>query len=295
MNEIVTKKREELLLLVHQHMAHNPAVQAVVVTGSVATGFARPDSDIDAVVFLDPVDHYIVPAESKWEIGTDRFHSIFSPDLEGKQIAQFEFKRLDLAEWKKDSPIWTEPMRALLKEGWIAYDPSGFVTKLIEERTAYTEQVRQKKLDEAILHIDQNLDQEKATKRWRSLPPIVAHNRLSSAYKYLVQAIFAYNGRWRPWHNREMAVMLNLPWLPDNFSERIFQGSYASSMDEVGYLSRLSALIGLFDDLQKRLIADGLYSKDILNEAFIRANDTPGMAWNMTEWNREFMERRIKE
>ncbi len=47
-------------------LAREPAVQAVIGIGSIASGLARADSDIDAVVFLDPFDAYIIPAEFVW-------------------------------------------------------------------------------------------------------------------------------------------------------------------------------------------------------------------------------------
>lgn len=46
--------------------------------GSVATGAARADSDIELVLFMDPVNLHLVPAEAIWAPGTDTFHSIFA-------------------------------------------------------------------------------------------------------------------------------------------------------------------------------------------------------------------------
>ena len=54
------------MTFVERELAPEMAVRGVVVTGSVASGLARPDSDIDAIVFLDPFDWYVIPAESCW-------------------------------------------------------------------------------------------------------------------------------------------------------------------------------------------------------------------------------------
>ena len=63
MNQIVEQKRHQILGFIEAHLAPYPEVQAVIVTGSVATGLARPDSDIDAVIFLNPLELYVVPAD----------------------------------------------------------------------------------------------------------------------------------------------------------------------------------------------------------------------------------------
>lgn len=57
------EKRTALLNFVDSVLAPEPAIQAVVGIGSIASGLARPDSDIDAVALFDPLDPYIVPAE----------------------------------------------------------------------------------------------------------------------------------------------------------------------------------------------------------------------------------------
>jgi predicted nucleotidyltransferase len=71
-------------------------VQGVLVVGSVAAGTARNDSDIDAVVFFDPLDLYIVPAESIWREADGSFHSIFVDDTDIQENGlQVDLKRLN--------------------------------------------------------------------------------------------------------------------------------------------------------------------------------------------------------
>jgi hypothetical protein len=120
---------------------------------------------------------------------------------------------------------------------------------------------------------------------------VIAHDRLQAAYEYLVQALFAYNRRWRPWRSREMSSLLALPWLPDGFANRVPGALSASSLDYAGYMSRVDSLRGLFQDLSNRLVADGEYGDDVIGEAFVRGHDEPGRAWNMDEWNRMHAER----
>ena len=286
------QKRQDLLTFVERALKPDPAVQVVIGIGSLAMGLARPDSDIDAVVFLDPFDWYVVPAEFTWRPADGTFHSIFSQEawVESEGV-QFDLARFDLARWSDPAYTWPEGFRAELAEGWVAFDRAGRVTALIAERTAYPEGVRMARLDEAITALDQHLGQTEPPVRWASLGPAIAHDRLQAAYHYLVQALFAYNRRWRPWRNREMSSLLRLPWLPEEFAGRILTALNAPSLDYAGYLARFETIQALCNDLQARLIADGDYEADIIGQAFTRSHEEPGRAWNMEVWNRKHRER----
>lgn len=94
---------------------------------------------------------------------------------------QFDFKRLDLAEWSKPTHVWPEPLLGELSEGWAAYDPDGRVGRLVTERTAYPDEVRRERLDEALIQLDLLLDDSNAERVWVSLGPHQAHASLRAA------------------------------------------------------------------------------------------------------------------
>jgi hypothetical protein len=121
---------------------------------------------------------------------------------------------------------------------------------------------------------------------WETLGPIIAHDRLNAAYDELVQALFAYNRRWRPWRSRETSSLLQLPWLPEQFTDQVLIALNAPSLDHEGFMSRVTVLTGFFEELIARLIADGLYGQDAISEAFIRQHNEPGRSWNIKEWTR---------
>lgn len=279
------QKRRELAQFIAAVLAPDPAVQGVIGIGSVASGLCRPDSDIDALVFLEPFDWYVVPAEFKWRPSDGSFHSIFSeaPNLEG--AIDFDLARCDLAAWSDPAFDWPEGRRAEIAAGWLAFDRAGRTAELIAARADYPAALRTARLDEAITWLDQHLGEDGPQVRWESLGPLIAHDRLQAAYDYLVQALFAYNRRWRAWRNREMTALLELPWLPAGFAARLSDAALAPSADYAGYERRVAALRGLFDDLAARLRADGEYGGDVIGEAFIRSHEEPGRAWNMDEWN----------
>jgi hypothetical protein len=300
MTQATAQKRRDLQAFIEREMVREPSVQGVVGIGSIASGLARPDSDIDAILLMDPHDLYAVPAEFVWRPSDGTYHSIFV-EVEGACV-QFDFARLDLAQWADPSFVWPEGRLAELAGGWIAFDRTGQVRELIACRTAYGDDLRQSRLDEAITWLDQHLSGDGPLRRWQSLGPARAHDCLHAAYGYLVQALFAYNRQWRPWRNREMSSLLTLCWLPERFSERVLNALNAPSPDYVGYLERASVLRALFGEIIERLLVDGEYGTAaeaghdpidaVIMEAFVRSHDEPGRAWNMDDWNLRHRQRR---
>jgi predicted nucleotidyltransferase len=276
-------KRQQLLQFIEAILAPETAVKGVVAIGSMATGHMTEQSDIDAIIFLDPFDYYIVPAEAIWQPTEDTFYSIFNESVSGLPL---DFARFSWQEWSDPGFTWHEGHKAELSTGWIAYDPQGVVKELIADRTAYPDELRLERLDEAIVWLDQHLNNDKPEHVWHKLGPVIAHDRLQAAYHYLIQALFAYNRQWQPWRNREMQTLLNLAWLPDNFVDQVMLAANAPTLDYQGYQTRAHKLSGFFDQLLSQLIANGDYSNTPIDQAFIRSSEEPGRAWNMDEWNK---------
>lgn len=283
MTPATAEKREQLKEFIRRVLEPEPAVKGVIGIGSIATGHMRPESDIDAVLFLDPYDLYIAPAEAIWRPEDDSYHSIFSEGIKGVQL---DFTRLNWQQWADDDFEWPEGRRAELAAGWLAHDPFGETAQLVAKRTAYPDEVRLSRLDEAIVWLDQHLADEQPQRAWDSLGPAIAHDRLEAAYDFLVAALFATNRRWRCWRNREMQMLLQLPWLPEEFAERVLVAANAPTLDYDGYATRAEMLQTLFHELLEKLIADGDYSAAAVDQAFIRSGEEPGRAWNMEEWNK---------
>lgn len=281
-------KRDQLTHFIERKMAHIPAVRAVIAIGSIGAGTAHDESDIDAAVFLDPLDLYVVPAEAIWYEADDSFHSIFTNnETVHRDGLQVDFLRLDWRQWSDPAFQWPEPRLAELGAGWIAFDRHGEAAKLIAARTTYDDQTRIVRLDEAITWLDQHLGEDGPRIRWETLSAAEAHDRLNAAYFYLVQGLFAYNRRWRPWQNREMTALLQLAWLPEKFADRVLTALVAPGHDRAAYEVRAEMLQSLFQDLLTKVTADGIYGSDPIDESFIRRAEEPGRAWNMKEWNAE--------
>jgi predicted nucleotidyltransferase len=281
------EKRRALADFVERVVQPIAAVQGIVAIGSLAAGTARPDSDIDLIAFLDPFDPYALPAEAIWRPDDGSYHSIFR-EIEGLQI---DIQRLDLAEWRDPGFVWPESRCAELAAGWVAYDRGGSLATLIAERTGYDDALRVARLDDAITWLDQHLADEEPQVRWESLGALVAHDRLNAAYGYLAAALFALNRRRRPWRNREMDALLQLPWLQRDFSARALAAACPPAHDRAGYNARVTALRALMADVIAQACIEGIYGDDPVGEAFVRSHEEPGRAWNMAEWEAEHRRR----
>lgn len=284
------RKRDQLVAFIDRKLAPHAAVQAIVAFGSVATGTARPDSDIDAYVFMEPLDAYLVPAESVWRERDDTFHSIFSDDSTlGEDGVQLDFHRPDLAVWREPDFAWPEHALAELADGWVAFDRHGAVAPLVTARTTYPDDARLHAIDEAVTFVAAQLpDQDDAPPAWSTLDAVELCDGLQAAYDYLVRALFAYNRRWLPWRHRQLRTMLRLPWLPADFEHHVMDAAISSGHDHAAYLTRAGSLRQLLAQLLQRLVADGIYHADgPISQAFKRAHDEPGRAWNMTAWTTE--------
>ncbi len=286
------EKREKFQAFVAQLLASETAVKGVVGIGSIAMGHMRADSDVDAVVFLEPFDLYIVPAEAIWYPVEDTFYSIFQTRYLAAGL-QVDLLRLPWQKWSAPDFAWPEERRAELSGGWLAYDPSGDVARLIADKCAYDEVLRLERLDEAVIWLDELLGEDTPEHVWTNLGPLVAHDRAQAAYRNLVNGLFAYNRRWRIWRNREMGALLALPWLPPDFPTRAVTAVAAPTPDFDGYMTRITTLRALFADFLQQLIAAGDYSPMPIDQAFLRRHEEPGRAWNLEEWNKFRIARKL--
>ena len=287
MNEISERKLKQLEDYVRRHCVPEPAVQAVIAIGSAASGEAGADSDIDAIVFLDPYDLYAVPAEFAWRPDADSIHSIFSVEAKSADAVQLDFTRFDLSEWRSVGFAWPEERCADLAAGKLVFDRQGYVEPLIRKRTRYSESIQRAKLDEAVTWMDQHLEEGTPENNWVRFGALTAHDQLSAAGDYLAQALFAINGVWLPWRNRRMAALLALPWLPDDFSKHFGLTVATGTLDRASFDIRVNELRLLMVSVLIRARELGIYCDDPISEAFIRGHDEPGRGWNLKDWKRK--------
>jgi hypothetical protein len=292
----ITKKRRQVSLVIDTFIKGEPSIDGVAVVGSVALGTAATGSDIDAVVFMHPIDRYILPTESIWCPWDNSFHSIFVPDQRVHNDGiQLDLEYLDTRHWSDDQFDWPEEYRAALADSWIAYDRRGTVAQLVAKRTEYDDEIRLERLDKFVLTLEGELGRDIPETNWARFSPFVCAHRLNAVYDAIVAALFAYNRRWRFHPEREAQVMLRFGWLPDDFEARMLRAGTASSIDRAGILERVEHLRDLSHEILQKLASDGLYGSDPASEAFIRRYDEPGRSWNMDAWNENHAARQRDE
>ena len=122
--------------------------------------------------FLEPFDLYAIPAEFKWRPDDGTFHGIFT---EVENSIQLDIKRLDLQEWSKTTHVWPESICAELSEGWLAFDRNSHIQKLVAERTYFSDEIRQERLDDAIVRVDWLLKDSTVEQTWETFGVTLAH------------------------------------------------------------------------------------------------------------------------
>ena len=290
MNEkqATVRKRDDLQTVIGRFLEPENSVCGVVAVGSVATGHAGERSDIDAMIFMDPVDRYILPTESIWSPWDDTFHSIFVDDEHTQQDGiHLDLDFREMVKWSSESFEWPESDRAELAEGWIAFDRCGQIERLIEARTLFDDNTRLVRLDEFILSVEGELGDDTPESNWSRYGALTAFGRLDAAYGALVSGLFAYNRKWRFHPNRETDFMCRLAWLPDAYERRVLLAMNAPSLNRDGFVTRACMLREISKEIITKLQQEGIYGGDPASEAFMRTYDEPGRSWNMQEWNQK--------
>ncbi len=279
------RKRADLTDFIERELSVEECVRAVVCTGSVAAGTARIDSDIDAFIFMDPFDPFAVPAEFAWRRGDGSILGTCSPEI-GPDTVRFDFTRVDLLKWSSPNYVWPDGVRAELSVGWLAFDRDGRSSELIADRVCYSDTIRIRRLDEALVRGDLHLCSDLVELRWDALGPLGSHEILGAAWEHTKQAAFAMNRRWMPWPGKQSQALAALPLLPHGFAGRALDCMTAAAQDFDSYVTRAGNMRELFHDLVALLHDDPDYGEDPIGAAFRRMFREPGRSWSMEEWRR---------
>ena len=265
---------------VRRHL-DRPHVAGVAVVGSVATGEARPDSDVDAYVFLDRDDPWLVPAEAIWVEADDTFHSIFADDPAVESVGlQVDLHRLSPGQWH-NSFSWPELMMCELQDAWwIRGRPE--LARLVEDRITMPAQLRRDRVDRAVIDAA-GLIPEDPESTWARLGEAEAVDRLQAGFEALVALQLARRARWLPHRGRLLRTALRLPGVAtcQDWQQAAIQGAGWN-----GYLQRAELLSRLLQDQVHDLAHEADWSPDPVSGAFRRVHDESGRAWNLAEWNR---------
>lgn len=100
--------------------------------GSVSTGEARSDSDVDCLLIFDQFDEGIVPAEFGWYPATDTSHTIFEVEVTEVGGVQVDANRVELGDFLNRE--WSEDLKHDLAHAFMIYDRHQTLAQAIEEK-----------------------------------------------------------------------------------------------------------------------------------------------------------------
>lgn len=281
--------RAQLGDFITRHVAPHPTIKAVVVYGSVASGAATESSDVDAFVFMDPVDPWLLPAEAIWNPEEDSFRSIFSerPVVPGE--LQLDLTRVSLQERRGDAP-WPPADRAALTHRWVAFErPGTDVESLVVERIAMSERERRTALDAALLAADGLLENPETL--WER-DELEALDALNAMWEAVMAGTYAINRVWMPYRGRGVRGLRRLPWRGALGDDLLMRCVATDGTDRAAFVKRAAALTRAHEALLAHLQDDPEFGEDPTFAAFLRAHDEPGRAWNIEEWSARHRGRR---
>ena len=268
---------------VDRKLSRCPEFTAALIVGSVAHGEARPDSDVDCILIFNKLNEAIVPSEFVWDPTSDTYHTIFEVEAVDINGIQIDANRVEVEDFLNQD--WSEDLRHDLAHALFIYDRCDSVAPAINDRLAYPESLRlsriQRHLSWAAYHLEE----------WRLLGWMnrggleSAHDQVTAALEEIIQLLHAYNREWLPSRHRWVVSAQGLKWLPDEYSERVFDAISRVTPDKQNLLRRQSTLSLILDSIRDQLESESLLASPV--EAFIANNPGLGYARNFDDWKKE--------
>ena len=191
--------------------AADPAVEALLVGGSVAHGLARPDSDLD--VMLVVADDELARRTAAHQV---TFTDLDAGDYEGGYLDGKVISRRFLAEVIERG---SEPARWAFADAIVGFSRAPDVEELVRSAGAYPEAQREEKLEAFLGHaMLMTWFHGEAAKRDDRYLVAYASSRVAL---YAGRAILAHNRLLYPFHKWFTAILERAPLRPPDLLEQI--------------------------------------------------------------------------
>ena len=260
-----------------------PEFTAALVVGSVATGEARSDSDVDCILIFDKFNEGIVPAEFVWNPSTDTFHTIFDVEATDVGGVQVDANRVELSNFLNQE--WSDDLKHDLAHALMIYDRHQTVSQAIEEKLSYSDTLRISRIQNHLGWASYHLE-EWRLQGWVERGGIEsAHDQITAALEQIIQLLHAYNREWLPSRYRWLVSTSRLKWLPTKCLENLRDAICQVSPDKESLLKRRSVLISVLNSIRKKLEEDDLLSSPL--DAFVADHPGLGYAHNFDSWLEE--------
>jgi predicted nucleotidyltransferase len=196
---------------VTERFAADPAVQALLVGGSVAHGLARPDSDLDVLLVVS--DDELARRTAAHQV---TFTDLEAGDYEGGYLDGKVISRAFLAEVADRG---SEPARWAFADAIVGFSRASGLEELVRAAGAYPESGRDEKLRDFLGHaMMMTWFQREAAKRDDRYLATYASSRLAL---YAGRAILAHNRLLYPFHKWFTTVLERAPLRPPDLLEQI--------------------------------------------------------------------------
>ena len=196
---------------VAERFAADPAVEALLVGGSVAHGLARPDSDLD--VMLVVAGEELARRTAAHQV---TFTDLDAGDYEGGYLDGKVISREFLAEVVERG---SEPARWAFADAIVCFSRAPDIEELVRSAGAYPEAERDEKLRNFLGHaVLMTWFQGEAAKRDDRYLAAYASSRLAL---YAGRAILAHNRMLYPFHKWFMTMLERAPLRPPDLLEQI--------------------------------------------------------------------------
>ena len=196
---------------VAERFAADPAVEALLIGGSVAHGLARPDSDLD--VMLVVAGEELARRTAKHQV---TFTELDAGGYEGGYLDGKYISREFLAEVAERG---SEPARWAFADAIVVFSRAPDLEELIRSVSAYPEATRDEKLRNFIGHaMLMTWFHREAAKRDDRYLAAYASSRLAL---YAGRAILAHNRMLYPFHKWFTSVLERAPLRPPDLLEQI--------------------------------------------------------------------------
>lgn len=205
----MTAKHKTLLTKLKRHLENDPKYLGLIIIGSLATGTARPDSDVDLCVIATDEEFATVSARKDYYFGNTGAFEDDEIEIDGK-IISMQFLR-DAAE------KGNEPTRESFRDAIVLFDHTGEMQKLVTKILKYPEAERIQKLKRFYSLFECNhyyaiqaLQQDNAYLLGRCLSEVVF---------YASRLVLTYNRIYFPCHKAMFTALEKAEKMPVNFIE----------------------------------------------------------------------------
>ncbi|PIP17093.1 MAG: hypothetical protein COX44_01775 [Candidatus Portnoybacteria bacterium CG23_combo_of_CG06-09_8_20_14_all_37_13] len=228
-------------------------VEGVVLLGGLGVrNFLDKHSDVDIAVFVDykECELKILPT---WLPRFD-FHVKLPKPVDDIEDIEFNVHQQILSAEREHE--WDEGKKEAYSQGNVVYDQRGFLTKFLEEKLAYDEEQRRRRLIEIVGQFSWYGEINPHRQIERGFIHN-AHDLLNQTGEMIVEVLFLFNRRYRPHKKWRLETSFRLPRIPRNYEAHMKEAMLVKDYTPADIERRIVAFETITAPLQEQLIADG--------------------------------------